>query len=475
MLFNSIEFLFIYLPIVLAVFSWLNRKRSGQSAVAFLGMASIFFYAWWDARYVALLGASIAWNWYVGTRLMSSRSRSTLSLGIAMNLAALGYFKYANFFVSTVGDLAGVDLTMRQIVLPLGISFFTFTQIAFLVDAYRGEVKEKGILNYILFVTFFPHLIAGPVLHHKDMMPQFARVQGKSIDPILVANGLFLLIVGLFKKLIIADNVAAYVDPAFANVPLMEIMDAWTAVAGYSLQLYFDFSAYSEMAMGIGLLFGIRLPMNFNSPYKAANIAEFWKRWHMTLSKFLKDYLYVPMGGNRFGFGRTLAALWTTMVLGGLWHGAGWQFIAWGLLHGTMLVIHRVWQRMGLSMGIWPGRLLTFGFVMMAWVMFRANSVGDAVRIWRKMLGMEGIVLPVAFREFKIHGIQTALSPTINGIEIFVMIVMIVFCMTNRNVHEIWERWAVLPRTRYAIAIVGLGLASFFSLNRISSFVYFQF
>jgi D-alanyl-lipoteichoic acid acyltransferase DltB (MBOAT superfamily) len=475
MLFNSVEFLFIYLPLVLAVFSWLNRRKDGQWAVAFLAAASIFFYAWWDSRYVVLLLGSMICNWWFGTRLMKSPSRKLLATAISVNLLVLGYYKYANFFVKNAMALVGSDFTLHQIVLPLGISFFTFTQIAFLVDAYKGLVKEKGPLNYALFVTFFPHLIAGPVLHHKEMMPQFAALQGKKPDSLMVANGLFLLILGLFKKLLIADTLAQYVDPAFANVSTMEILDAWTATVGYSLQLYFDFSAYSEMAMGISMLFGVMLPMNFNSPYRATNIADFWKRWHMTLSRFLRDYLYIPLGGNRKGIPRMFAALWITMLLGGIWHGAGWQFIVWGVMHGTLLIVHRLWTRAGLSMPDWPARLLTFSYVMLAWVMFRANSVSDALIVWKKMAGLDGIVLPAAFREFKLHGIQTALSPTINGIEIFVMLAMVVFCMTNKNVHEIWQKWSLSPKRRYAGAVIGLGLVSFFNLSRVSSWVYFQF
>lgn len=475
MLFNSVEFLFFFLPVVLAIFVWLNNMREGQSAVAFLGAASIFFYGWWDPRYLALLGISIAWNWVVGERLMDQPNKLILKVGIAVNLALLGYFKYANFFVNVAANATGIDITLQEVVLPLGISFFTFTQIAFLVDAYKGKVKQKGLLNYILFVTFFPHLIAGPVLHHSEMMPQFDRIQGKAIQPEMIANGLYLLLFGLFKKLIIADNLAKYVDPAFSNVGVLQIMDAWTAAVGYTLQLYFDFSAYSEMAMGLGMLFGVILPTNFNSPYKASNLADFWKRWHMTLSRFLRDYLYIPLGGNRMGYGRMLAALWITMLLGGLWHGAGWQFIVWGLMHGTMLVVHRLWTRTSIRLSEWTGRILTFIYVMMAWVMFRANSVGDALTIWKKMIGMDGIVLPVAFRELKLNGIQTALSPTISGVEIFVMLVIVVFCMTNDNVHEIWNRWVTKPRTRYSLTLVCLGVISFFNLNQSSSWIYFNF
>jgi alginate O-acetyltransferase complex protein AlgI len=475
MLFNSTEFLFLFLPFVLGIFTWLNRMKEGQSAVAFLGAASLFFYGWWDPRYLVLIAVSMCWNWVIGKKMMSLKSKTLLTIGIVINLLALGYFKYANFLVSTAADLTSLKIGISQIVLPLGISFFTFTQIAFLVDAYKGEVKEKGILNYILFVTFFPHLIAGPVLHHKEMMPQFAQIQGKKPDSLMVSNGLFLLVLGLFKKLIIADNLAKYVDPAFMNVGVLEIMDAWTAAVGYSLQLYFDFSAYSEMAMGIGMLFGIVLPKNFNSPYKATDVADFWKRWHMTLSRFLRDYLYIPLGGNRNGLERMLLALWLTMLLGGIWHGAGWQFIVWGAMHGTLLVIHRLWRNAGLNMNDWIGRILTFLYVMMAWVMFRAQSVGDAIKIWKKMFGLEGIVLPVAYRGVNFHGIKTAISPTINGVEIYVMLVIIVFCMTNKNVHDVWEVWSVNPKRRYAALLTGLGLVSFFSLNQVASFLYFQF
>lgn len=323
MLFNSIEFLLIFLPLSLAGFYWFNSRNSQQAGVAFLAAASLVFFAYWDGRYILLLAGSMAWNWWVARGLMKSPSKRLLALGIGGDLLILGYFKYANFFVETAQQVSGSHWAWEQVVLPIGISFFTFTQIAFLVDAYKGEVKERGGLNYILFVTFFPHLIAGPILHHKEMMPQFAAIHGKRPDGRTVGYGLFLLIVGLFKKIVIADNLAKYVDPVFANVQAMEILDAWTATVGYTLQLYFDFSAYSEMAMGIGLLFGIKLPMNFNSPYRAKDISEFWKRWHMTLSRFLRDYVYIPMGGSRSGFHRTLFTLWMTMFIGGIWHGLG--------------------------------------------------------------------------------------------------------------------------------------------------------
>lgn len=474
MLFNSYEFLFLFLPVTVAGFAWLNRKPEGRHAVAFMCAASIVFYGWWDYRYLALLSASILWNWWIGTRLIDAPSSRRLAAGITVNLLVLGYYKYANFFVSTAVDLTGADWHVQNIVLPLGISFFTFTQIAFLVDAHQGKVGEKGFLNYVLFVTFFPHLMAGPILHHKEMMPQFAHLQGKRPEPKVVAQGLFLLVVGLFKKVVVADTLARYVDAPFANVASMQIMDAWTATLGYTLQLYFDFSGYSEMAMGIALLFGIALPLNFNSPYKANNIADFWKRWHMTLSRFLRDYLYIPLGGNRRGFATMLFALAATMVLGGLWHGAGWQYLVWGALHGALLIAHRLWTRAGFRLPAWLGRAITFTCVLFAWVMFRANNVRDGLLIWKKMLGLDGIVLPVAFRAAETGSITTAVSPFINGVEIAFMAVLLCFCMTCRNVHEHWDTWAV-PRRRRAFALTALAAVAMFSVNAGSQFLYWGY
>lgn len=474
MLFNSVEFLLMFLPLSLAGFHWLNARNTQQAGVAFLALASLFFFAWWDGRYLLLLGASMAWNWCFAQRLSTKPSKALLTIAVAGNLVALGYFKYANFFVETIRHLSGSALPWETVILPMGISFFTFTQIAFLVDAYRGEAKERGALNYVLFVTFFPHLIAGPILHHKEMMPQFAAIHGKRPDGRTVGNGLFLLILGLFKKIVIADNIARYVDPAFANVSHLEILDAWTATVGYTLQLYFDFSAYSEMAMGIALLFGIHLPLNFNSPYKATNIADFWKRWHMTLSRFLRDYVYIPLGGNRKGFHRTLLTLWATMLIGGIWHGAGWTFIVWGTLHGTMLAIHRVWNKLGFKMPDWAGQVLTVAFVAAAWVPFRAQSMADTLTVWRKMLGLDGIVLPAAFRGLESANIQIQLSPLINGTELLYMAVLLAFCMTQPNVHEVWARMTK-PKVRHVAWLTALAGASMFYVNTTSHFAYWVF
>jgi D-alanyl-lipoteichoic acid acyltransferase DltB (MBOAT superfamily) len=330
-----------------------------------------------------------------------------LAGAIGLNLVLLGYFKYANFFADNLNSFAGTALPIAQVVLPLGISFFTFTQIAFLVDTYQGKVKEFNIVHYTLFVTYFPHLIAGPVLHHKEMMPQFAKRDVCHINWDNVAVGLSIFVLGLAKKVLIADSLAEFATPIFSAVaaggqPML--FEAWIGALAYTLQLYFDFSAYSDMAIGISLMFNVRLPMNFNSPYKATSIIDFWRRWHMTLSRFLRDYLYIPLGGSRHGKFRRYLNLFITMLLGGLWHGAGWTFVIWGALHGIYLMVNHAWRGIKEKMG-WRdgGRLsklgagaLTFLAVVVGWVFFRADSFTSAMTMLHGMAGMNGVSLPTS-------------------------------------------------------------------------------
>mgnify|MGYP003343037928 CR=1 FL=1 len=328
MLFNSYPFIFFYLPIVFLLFFQLS-KLNKPNAICWLGLASLFFYGWWNPKYVLLLLSSILFNYTVGKEICRQpslkRKKYFLWGSVTANLLLLGFFKYTNFFIEGVNRIGG-NLSPIEIVLPLGISFFTFTQIAFLVDAYRGIAKEYKFSHYLLFVTWFPHLIAGPVLHHKQMMPQFSFFKTYRLNPESIAVGLTLFSIGLFKKVVFADQFALYANPVFDGAhhgqsPML--FEAWIGALAYTLQLYFDFSGYSDMAIGLSRLFNIRLPLNFNSPYKAASIIEFWRRWHMTLSTFLRDYLYIPLGGNRRGPVRHQFNIMVTMLLGGLWHGAG--------------------------------------------------------------------------------------------------------------------------------------------------------
>ena len=348
MLFNSYEFIFLFLPIVLLGFHLIGKQGHHRVAIAWLVGASLFFYGWWNPAYLLLMLFSVLFNYSVGVSLSNTSGRKLLSktiltIGVSVNLAILGYFKYANFFVDNLNALSGTNLILNEVILPLAISFFTFQQIAYLVDAYRGKTKEYNFLHYCLFVTFFPQLIAGPIVHHKEMLPQFAKDAVYKLRSKHLAIGITIFALGLFKKVVLADGVSVYATPVFnaaeAGV-MLTFFEAWGGALAYTFQLYFDFSGYSDMAIGIARMFGIRLPLNFNSPYKATSIIDFWRRWHITLSRFLRDYLYIPLGGSRKGRVRRYINLMTTMILGGLWHGAGWTFLLWGALHGFYLMIN---------------------------------------------------------------------------------------------------------------------------------------
>jgi len=411
MLFNSYIFIFGFLPIVLAGFFAIGARGHHRVAIAWLVGASLFFYGWWNPAYLGLILGSILFNYAAGVALGGREQglsrKWLLALGVAGNLGLLGYFKYANFFVDNISLVTGADYHLGTIVLPLAISFFTFQQIAYLVDAYKGETREYNFLHYCLFVTFFPQLIAGPIVHHREMLPQFARDRIYRLNYGHLAIGISIFTLGLFKKVVLADGVAVYVAPVFdaaeAGIAL-NMYEAWQGAMAYTFQLYFDFSGYSDMAIGLGRMFGIKLPLNFNSPYKAGNIIEFWRCWHMTLSRFLRDYLYIPLGGNRKGTTRRHANLMITMILGGLWHGAGWNFIIWGALHGFYLVVNHVWHgvlrafngaaRTSTFISRGMARLVTFAVVVVAWVFFRAESLPGAMHLLYAMAGGNGLSLP---------------------------------------------------------------------------------
>lgn len=414
MLFNSYFFIFCFLPVIFFGF-YIMGKHSHELASLWVAAASLFFYGWWNVRFVGLLLGSVAFNYAAGYLIGHRgahqswwRSITLLSVAIAANLVLLAYFKYANFFSENLNYLAGFALPIGEVFLPLGISFFTFTQIAFLVDTYQGKVKEYNFVHYTMFVTYFPHLIAGPVLHHGEMMPQFGKRNVCHFNWDNVTVGLTIFVLGLAKKVLIADSAADFSSPVFDSVKAggqPALIEAWIGALAYTLQLYFDFSAYSDMAIGLSLMFNVRLPMNFNSPYKATSIIEFWRRWHMTLSRFLRDYLYIPLGGNRNGRVRRHFNLMTTMLLGGLWHGAGWTFIIWGGLHGFYLIINHAWRRLRLYMG-WNdgGRLtrlgagsLTFLAVVVGWVFFRSENFSTAMNMLHGMAGINGMSLPASW------------------------------------------------------------------------------
>jgi alginate O-acetyltransferase complex protein AlgI len=403
LLFNSAKFILLFLPVTFAVYFFCNHKRWVFGGKLWLAVASLAFYASWDTRYLPLLLLSIGANYLAGKQLSLNASEKAASVdhlskrnwllatAIVLNVGVLSYYKYANFFVDNVNFLFGTTKVFATLVLPLGISFFTFTQIAYLVDCAKGKVTEYSFINYVLFVTFFPHLIAGPILHHREMMSQFESRWTWAIRYKHILQGLFVFSLGLFKKVVLADTFAAWANAGFDSGHALDFVSAWTTSLSYTFQLYFDFSGYCDMAIGAALLFNIWLPINFNSPYKALDIQDFWRRWHMTLSRFLRDYLYIPLGGNRVGPLRIYFNLMATFVLGGLWHGASWMFVIWGGLHGVALVVHRLWSGVGMQLPRWLAWLVTFLFINATWVFFRAKTWGDAIRVFKGMIDIESI------------------------------------------------------------------------------------
>ncbi len=412
MLFNSYAFLFVFLPAVLLIFYGLRGFGRLSESVPFLALASVAFYGYWRPQDTFVLVGTIVFNFFAARALAVARepnSKRLLIVAVAANLALLAYFKYFDFFASNFAALAGLHFVAQGVVMPavatstppriIGISFFTFTQIAYLVDCYRSREPERRFSSYALFVTIFPHLIAGPIIHHSQMRPQFARLRTAPVEPDFIVLGVVIFVLGLAKKVLLADNLVGGADLIFnaadhgtALTPFM----AWFGTIAYTLQIYFDFSGYSDMAIGLGLLFGLRLPLNFNSPYKSTSIIDFWRRWHMTLSAWLRDYVYIPLGGNRGGeFGR-LRNVFLTFLLGGFWHGAGWTFIIWGALHGTYVVInHLLRKATGFeegaprrAIGVAFNRMTTLLIVMLAWVFFRAKTVGGA---WAIITAMAGV------------------------------------------------------------------------------------
>ncbi|MCT7492471.1 MBOAT family O-acyltransferase [Aliarcobacter cryaerophilus] len=487
MLFNSYEFIFLFLPITFILYFYLLSQRLILGAKIFLVVASLFFYGYWNFSYVPLILLSIFVNYSVGLSLVNHEkiklsSKTILIFGILFNVGLLGYFKYTDFLLDNFNGIFGSNIPLPHIILPLGISFFTFTQIAFLVDAYRREAKEYSLVNYMLFVTYFPHLLAGPILHHKEMMPQFASKYNWVKNYRNIALGLFIFSIGLFKKVVIADTFAPWATAGFDTATTLNLIEAWATSLSYTFQLYFDFSGYCDMAIGISLMFNIKLPINFNSPYKALNIQDFWRRWHMTLSRFLRDYIYIPLGGNRKGEFRTYTNLLATFIIGGLWHGAGWTFIFWGFLHGLALVIHRVWTNLGFKMNTILAWFITFNFVNIAWIFFRAKEWDDAIKVLGSMFSLDNVVLPnplvtkLAFlKDFGVEfggfiaNLDNDGGKTLIPMMFFAFILVLFF----KNSMEKWKDFELNYKTLFlAFFCFSMGILS---LNKVSEFLYFNF
>ena len=454
-LFNSQAFVMAFLPPVLALF-YLARTEPQRQAV--MVAASLLFYAGWDARFVpALAGLTVA-NWAVARWWGAVRRDWVLILGIALNLGVLGVCKYANFIGANLAEAVGASFQPFDIILPLGISFFTFQKISYLVDLRRGDRHIYGLLEFAAFVTFFPQLIAGPLVRHNEMIPQFQRDPKGPERWENLSRGALLFVIGFAKKTGIADTAALTCDPIFAQAAIgpVGLVAAWLAAATYGLQILFDFSGYSDMAIGLGRMFGLRLPINFDAPYRATSIRDFWRRWHITLSRFLRDYLYIPLGGNRAGAWRQSASVVLTMLLGGLWHGAAWTFVVWGGLHGAALAVNGAWARAGWRMPRWLGWGLTLLFVMLAWVLFRSPDFATATRVYAGMAGFGGGPARVEGR----YALFLAVAVALVG-------------PTSQQVALEWLR-----ANRWLAGVAGAALAGLLLLagGRVpNEFIYFQF
>jgi alginate O-acetyltransferase complex protein AlgI len=493
MLFNSYVFIFVFLPITLTIFFVLTRFRLTKAAKIWLTICSLVFYGYWNPAYLPLLLISIVFNHQIGlqisrAKLRSRRATILLVSGTILNLAIISYYKYANFFIDSLNGIVGSNIQLQTIILPLGISFYTFTQIGYLVDAYRGETKNTSydLITYILFISYYPQLIAGPILRHDELIPQLRKLRNFVFCHKNFARGLIMFTLGLSKKVLIADSLSPWVAPIFNNAADVTFLEAWVGALSYTFQLYFDFSGYSDMAIGLGLMCNIDLPINFNSPYKAISITDFWRRWHITLSNFLRDYLYIPLGGNRKGEMRRSINLFLTMLLGGLWHGAGWTYVVWGGLHGIYLAINHTWRKLGFPLPKLLGWTITFLAVIVGWVLFRSSNFSDATHLLQSMFGLKGITLPgnpqgklsiLNNFGFKIKSWNDlGYLPVINGNKQLSLLILagLIPCVTLLpNTQQILIKFK--PNWWWATWVGLLTGFSLLSLNRVSEFLYFQF
>lgn len=486
MLFSSWQFIFLFLPVALVVFFLIPARPTWPRKIWLLTV-SLFFYGYWKIEYIPLLLFSIACNYTIADLITRHRHRraakTVFTIGISLNLLLLGYYKYTNFFVQFLGRVGHHDFGRFDIILPLAISFFTFTQIGYLVDVYRNQSLHYRFLDYTLFVVFFPHLIAGPIVRHWEVIPQFAERTLK-VNRTDAGVGLTLFLLGLYKKVLLADSLSSYVAAAYgaaAKGLTLTWFDAWLGTLAFALQIYFDFSGYSDMAIGLARLFGIKFPINFDSPYKASSISEFWTRWHITLTRFLREYLYFPLGGNRRGPWRQALNVLVTMFLSGLWHGAGWTYVIWGGLHGFYLVVAHQWQRLikwrAWRLDYWWYRFLsialTFIVVLFAWVFFRASNLSVAGHVLYSMVGQHGLTMTDAVTDAaKFPGVWCAklgvrfvpktFETESYGSLMAVMLLMLIIAFLLPNAQQMLAAYspALEPVERPALFRLKLGLGS---------------
>jgi len=480
-LFNSYEFLFLFLPIAVGGYFFLgNREKTSEWANIWLVGLSLFFYSYWDIKYLPLLLLSIGFNYVISGYIIRYRkekqkknAKTVFLLGIIFNAGLLGFFKYTDFFLENLNYL-GAQFPLLHIILPLGISFFTITQMVYLVDCYEGVAKERNFVHYALFVSFFPHLLAGPILYHRPMMKQFKDSSLRHVDWDNMGRGLSLFIIGLAKKVLIADSFVQAVAVGFSSPERLTLIDSWLVVLCYMMQLFFDFSGYSDMAVGIARMMNINIPINFNSPYRAYGIIDFWQRWHMSLTTTITNYLYTPMvmACKKITFGKAMAATFASMFIAGAWHGAGWNYIIFGSLHGLGLVLNHTWKKYHLWMWKPLGYVLTLGLVVVAFVFFRAESVVDALQVLHAMVGGNGISLPHRVAEVLNHhfGIIVATwGADVPKQTLIIALLLVIFCPSSNDLIKRMQ-----PNNKWAFALAVLFVWGILSLSQMTEFLYFQ-
>lgn len=474
MLFNSFPYIFLFLPISVIIYFSLN-KVSETAGKYWLVIVSLIFYSFGTLTYLPLLLLSIVINYAVSiairqnnpnnpetnandfrsqNSLKKSSSKVYLAIGVIFNVGLLAFFKYADFFIANINQISHLNIHFLRLAIPLAISFYTFQQIAYLVDTYRNEIKDTNFLSYSIFITFFPRILMGPITRYTEVMPQFQLAQQKNVDYRNMTLGLYLFFIGLCKRVVIADTFGIYADLGYATTPSLSLAEAWITSLSYTFQIYFDFSGYTDMAIGTAYFFNIKLPFNFNSPYLAVNIQDFWRRWHITLSRFLRDYIYIPLGGNRKGEILTYVNIMITFLIGGFWHGAGWTFIIWGGVHGIALCINRTWNKFNIRISRLLAIVITFNIVNIAWVFFRAKDLPDAINVLKAMIGLNALHGLSAFNS--IGRLDHAAALLIGSIS-----VLMVFTLKNSNtIPQVFQ-----PSIRMVTTMAVLIVISLFFLN----------
>ncbi len=493
MIFTSYEYLLFFLPLMVFGYYFFTAK-SRSAGISWIILGSFFFYATWDPIYLLLLGGSIAVNYVIGlwirqSNQLKANSKFKLALGISFNIILLSYYKYTNFTINLVNDIIGTTYHLEHIVLPLAISFFTFQQIAWLMDQYRGDIVSCSFSEYVCAVVFFPHLIAGPIVRYAHLVPQFQDNSLRKIHWENIAKGFFFICCGAFKKIVIADSLSQYVSYGFDSDMVFTFIPAWELALSYCFQIYFDFSGYCDVAIGSALLMNFNLPENFHSPYKAKNIQEFWRTWHITLGDFLTRYLYIPLGGSQKGLRRTCINVFLVMAISGIWHGAGYGFILWGILHGSAMVIHRLWKHYNMKMHYTLGWLITFTFVTLTWVFFRALDLDSAFRIYRGLFGLNGITLPEvfetylpAFLPFQYVNSEALFSTGTSGVfmPIVLLLTSFILVLLGREINTLWNKVNWEHKSTPVLLALASGVLLFITFSKMiivphTEFIYFNF